>query len=68
MGTFTNSKDPDEMPHNAASHQGLHLFVKVKKIFRQKNTFFLKIYKLTPLDMNYVLSQVYCIRPEGRIH
>ena len=22
-GAFTNSKDPDETPHNAASHQGL---------------------------------------------
>ena len=21
---FTNSEDPDEMPHNAAFHQGLH--------------------------------------------
>ena len=24
MGTFANSEDPDEMPHNAAFHQGLH--------------------------------------------
>ena len=24
MGSFTNSEDPDEMPHNAAFHQGLH--------------------------------------------
>ena len=24
MGTFKNSEDPDEMPHNAAFHQGLH--------------------------------------------
>ena len=23
-GTFTNSEDPDEMPHNATFHQGLH--------------------------------------------
>ena len=23
-GTFTNSKDPDEMLQNAAFHQGLH--------------------------------------------
>ena len=35
MGTFINSEDTDEMPHNAAFHQGL-MFVKVKKIFRQK--------------------------------
>ena len=24
MGTLANSEDPDEMPHNAAFHQGLH--------------------------------------------
>ena len=24
MGTFTNSEDPDEMPHYAAIYQGLH--------------------------------------------
>ena len=24
MGTIANSEDPDEMPHNAAFHQGLH--------------------------------------------
>ena len=24
MGTLANSKDPDEMLHNAAFHQGLH--------------------------------------------
>ena len=41
--------------------------VKVKKIFRQKNTIFKKIYNLTPLDRYNGLSQVYCIKPE-RIH
>ena len=25
-------------------------------------------YNLTPLDMQNELSQVYCIKPEGRIH
>ena len=39
-GTFTNSEDPDEMQH----------YVKVKKIFRRKNTLSLKIYSPTPLD------------------
>ena len=24
MVNFANSEDPDEMPHNAAFHQGLH--------------------------------------------
>ena len=24
MGALTNSEEPDEMPHNASFHQGLH--------------------------------------------
>ena len=43
------------------------LFVKVKKIFRLKNTFFFK-FNTTPLDMYDGLFQVYYIKPEGRIH
>ena len=42
MSTFTNSVDPDAMPHYA-------LFVKVKKkLVRQKNTVFFENYILTP--------------------
>ena len=51
MSTFANSKDPDEMQHDAAFHQGLHC--KGKKIFRQNNTIFFLIYNLTLLDMYY---------------
>ena len=40
---FANSEDLDEIQHNAAFHQGLHCFVKVKKIFRQKDAIFLEI-------------------------
>ena len=57
MGTFSNSKDPDEMQHNAAFHQGLHC--KGKKIFRQKNTIFFENYNLTSLDMYNGLFRVY---------
>ena len=28
MGTLANSDDPDEMPHNAAFHQGLHCLLR----------------------------------------
>ena len=28
MGTLTNSDDPDEMPHYAAFHQGLHCLLR----------------------------------------
>ena len=31
-GTIANSEDPDEMPHNAAFHQGLHC------LLRQRHT------------------------------
>ena len=40
---------------------------KVNKILRQKNIFFLN-YNPTPLDMYNGLSEVYCIKPEGKIH
>ena len=44
------------------------MFVKVKKNIRKKIQYFLENYNLTPLDMYNELSQVYCIKPEGRIH
>ena len=28
MGTMANSEDPDEMPHEAAFHQGLHCLLR----------------------------------------
>ena len=50
MGIFTNSEDPEEMPHNAAFHQGLHC------LYRQSRSSDIIIlfsfnYSLTPLDM-----------------
>ena len=41
MGTYTNSEDPDEMPHNVAFHQGLHyLLYKGIKDLQTKNAIF----------------------------
>ena len=54
------------MQHNAAFYQGPHYLLRLKQTSRQKYTFFLN-YNLTSLDYNG-LSQVYCIKPEGRIH
>ena len=62
MSTFANSEDPDEMQHNVT------LFVKVKKIFRQKNTIFFLNYNQTTLNMYNGLSQSNCIKPEGKVH
>ena len=28
MGSITNSEDPDEMPHKATFHQGLHYLLR----------------------------------------
>ena len=39
MGTLANTEDPDEMPHNAAFHQGLHCLL-AKSIFRERNIIF----------------------------
>ena len=39
MGSSTNSEYPDEIPHNAAFHQGLHCLLKQKR-FSDKKIFF----------------------------
>ena len=65
MGTFTNREDPDEMPHFAAFNLGLH---QKQKRYSDKKYYFFIYYNLTPLDIYNGLSQVYCIKPEGRIH
>ena len=31
MGTLANSKDPDEMLHNASFHQSLHCLIRLKQ-------------------------------------
>ena len=54
------------MPHYVAFHQGLHCLL-MKKLSSDKNTIVFENYNLTPLDMYNGLSQVYCIKLEGRI-
>ena len=60
---FANSEDPDEMQHFDRVYT-----VKLKKFFRQMKTIFFESYILTPLGVYNVLSQVSCIKPEGKIH
>ena len=64
MSILANSEDTDEMQHNAAFHHGSTLFVKVKKMLRQKHTIFFENYNMIPLDMYN--GQVNCIKPEGK--
>ena len=46
---FTNSEDPDEMPHHVAFHQGLHCLLRQKRSSDKKNTIFSKIITGHPL-------------------
>ena len=56
------------MPHYSAFHQST-LFVKVKKKdLRTKIQYCFETYNRTPLSMYNGLSQVDCIKLEGRIH
>ena len=43
MSTFANTEDPDEIQYIAAFHQGLPLFVKVKRSSDKRIQYFLKI-------------------------
>ena len=54
MSTVANSEDLYEMLCDVAFHQGLHLGKIVTCMW--------------PLNINNGSSQVYCIKPEGRIH
>ena len=46
----------------------VHTICYGKKDLQTKNEIFLKKINLTPLDMYKGLSQVYCIKPEGKAH
>ena len=46
-GTLAHGKDPDEMPHDVAFHQGLH-FAKITLILRERNTIILEIITSDP--------------------
>ena len=44
MRTLVNSEDPDEMPHDAAFHQGLYYLLR-QTMFRERNKVFIwKLY------------------------
>ena len=47
MRALVNSEDPDEMPHDAAFHQGLHcLLIQTKTIFRERIKILFENYNL----------------------
>ena len=67
MGTLANSEDPDEMPHNAASHQGLHCLLRLKQSLGTKMHHNLKNLSSNPL--RYRMGKSYpSFNVYGRIH
>ena len=48
MGTFVNREDPDEMPHNAAFHQGLNCLLRLKGTSEKEIQFYFKIITCDP--------------------
>ena len=62
MLTLANSEDLDEMPHNAAFHQGQHCLLRQKRILRESNTIYFKFgnYNLCPLDI-YTMDHLKCV-------
>ena len=43
MGTLANSEGPDEMPHNAAFHQGLQSLIRQNPSSEKETNFFFKL-------------------------
>ena len=54
--TLANSEDPDEMPHNAAFHQGLHCLLRKKRYSEKQMQFYLEIIACGP--SNYTMDHV----------
>ena len=50
MGILENSEDPDEMPHNAAFHQGLHCLLRQNRSSEKEMQYY---YALTLENMEY---------------
>ena len=48
MGTLANSEDPDEMPQNAAFHQGVHCLLRQNQSSEKAIHYFLKIINCDP--------------------
>ena len=60
-GTLANSEDLDEMPHKATFHEGLHCLLKIKTIFRDRNTLFYGFFDSNPSKYKMKNSIMYGI-------
>ena len=65
MNTLANSEDPDEMPHYAAFHQGLHCLLRQK----QSSEKYINLFEIISGFIGYTKGhlEVYFVKP-GRLH
>ena len=66
MGTLTNSEDPDEMPHDAAFHQGLHC--KGKNNSQGQKCIIIEMAYPCPLKIYNGHFHLDCFYFDGKIH
>ena len=55
MSTLENSEDPDEMPHHAAFHQGLHCLLRQNRFSEKEIQFYLEI-TCIPVNPLYIYN------------
>ena len=65
---LAHSEDAEEKTHNAAFHQVLHCSLRQSDLHREEIQYFVVNNNMGPLDMHNVPSQIYCIKPDGKIH
>ena len=55
MHTLANSEDLDEMPNNAAFHQGLHSLLTQNRSSEKEIQFLFENYNLLPINIQWTL-------------
>ena len=68
MGSEANSEDPDEMPHNAAFHQGLHCLLRFKEHSETEIHHNFENSTCDPLKLHNGQYHTYYINIYGKIH
>ena len=63
MHILSNSVDPDEMPHNMASHLGPHCLLKIQLLFADSNSMLLLFYSILTYHHLNIYSKTCLKRP-----
>ena len=68
MHPLANSEDPDEIPHNAAFHQGLHSLLRQEQSSEKEIQYFLEIITCDPQYIQWTIpSYLYQTRRKNPI-